>query len=69
MQIRFIDSQAVPGGKAVALCDDQGVILPMQKRAVLESGVGEIATITVTFAVDGKINRIVEASNGDDCSN
>lgn len=59
MLIKIIDAPAVPGGKAIALCDDAGELLPMQTRAVVENGIEE-AAITVTFQIDGKQLRFAD---------
>jgi len=60
MQVRIVDAPGIPGGKAVVLCDDDGVMLPQQTRVILENGIGELPTITATFVIDGKINRMAE---------
>ncbi|WP_260928215.1 hypothetical protein [Novosphingobium sp. 9] len=50
----MIDAPAIPGGRAIALCNEDGEMLPMQLRAVVENAVGEFGTITVTFSIDGE---------------
>ena len=57
--VRIIDAPGCPGGKAVALCDDEGDMLPMQSRAVLDNGVDH-TTITVTFQIDGNLIRFAD---------
>lgn len=60
MLIKIIKTPAVAGGRAVVLCDDEGEILPSQRATILETGVGELPTITVTFAVDGDSIRFAD---------
>jgi hypothetical protein len=55
MLVKLIDSAAVVGaGKALALCDDDGVMLAKQRKAVVETEAGALSTITVTFVIDGR---------------
>lgn len=60
LTVRFIDAPAMPGGKALALCDADGNMLPMQQHTEFENGVHDGATITVTFRVDGEQVRIID---------
>lgn len=59
LTIRMIDAGCVPGSMAVALCDESGMVLPMQREAILRTGV-DTAEITVTFLIDGEQVRIVD---------
>lgn len=54
MLIKVENAASVPGGRAIMLCGDDGTPLPMQTRTVVEAGVDELGTITVTFQIDGE---------------
>lgn len=60
LTVRFIDACGVLGGRAVALCDENGVDLPMQREATLRTGI-DAAEITVTFLIDGEKVKIVDS--------
>lgn len=60
MLVKIIDAESVQGGKAIALCDDSGEMLPMQTDVVVENGVGRVSTITVTFSIDGEKVRFAD---------
>lgn len=60
MIIKIEDAASVPGGRAILLCDDEGNTLPSQIRTVVEAGVDELGTITVTFQIDGERVRFAE---------
>lgn len=44
----------MPTGPKVMLCDEQGAPLPMQRETILNCGIEQIDSITVTFAIDGR---------------
>lgn len=54
MIVKIIEAPCVPGKRAISLCDDDGKVLPMITRAVIENGVDETPKITVTFLIDGE---------------
>lgn len=54
LRIVMLESPAVPGHMALALTDGNGVVLPNQINTMVETGVGDVATATVTFLIDGK---------------
>jgi len=58
--VKFIDTPNVFGGKAIALCDEHGEMLPMQTSASMNNGTGGHAEITATFIIDGKQVRIAD---------
>lgn len=60
MLIKIEEAASVPGGRAIMLCDDDGNPLPMQLRTVVEAGVDELGTITVTFQIDGEKVRFAD---------
>jgi hypothetical protein len=59
--VKIVDAPMVQGGKAPVICDDSGKILPGQFRTVIESEVGTVPLITVTFEIDGKTIRFEDA--------
>jgi hypothetical protein len=60
MIIKIDEASAMVGGRAVLLCDDDGVPLPMQYRVVLDQAVGEASSITVSFHIDGDKVRVAD---------
>lgn len=55
MIVKIVDAPITRGGgKAVVLCDDDGVMLPMQFHTSVENGAGERPTVTASFYIDGK---------------
>lgn len=60
MFVKIVDAPGVPGGRALALCDENGQPLGGQISAVVETGVGERPRITVTFGIDGKSIRFAD---------
>ncbi len=60
MIVKVVDTHVVQGGTALALCDDDGNILPCQSRIVYSAACdGDFASITCTFIIDGKHIRLV----------
>jgi len=57
MIVKLIAAPGVAGGKALALCDDDGEPLPEQIGCEVRSFAGEIPTVAVTFHVTGKAIR------------
>jgi len=53
MLVKIVDASGVPGGRAIALCDENGEIWGRQTRAVVENDADGIPTVTVTFPIDG----------------
>lgn len=60
MLIKIIDAPTVCGGRALALCDDDGTILPGQEAVEVQAECGGVARITVTFAIDGDSIRFAD---------
>ncbi|MGV1682916.1 hypothetical protein [Sphingopyxis sp. NJF-3] len=60
MLIKLDDAPSVPGGRAIVLCDNDGVPLPMQTRTVVDTNVGDFGSITVTFTIDGERVRFAD---------
>ncbi len=57
--IRITDAEAVPGGKSLILCDEDGIPLPGQIGVSATTAIGENSIVTVQFAVDGEKVRFV----------
>lgn len=53
MIIQIVDAPAVPGGKALLLCDDSGKVMGQQLSCDLKQNL-DGAELTVTFRVDGE---------------
>lgn len=49
-----IDAPCVPGGKALALCDQAGRAFGRQVGCSVSSDVGELSVVTVKLLVDGE---------------
>lgn len=60
MQVKLIDAPGVKGGKAYALCDENGEVIGQQIAVTITNGVGETPTIAVTFLVDGQQIRFAD---------
>jgi hypothetical protein len=58
--VKLIDSPGVPGGKALALCHADGEMLDNQFNVVVETGIGECPSITVSFRIDGERIRFAD---------
>jgi hypothetical protein len=54
LAVALVESPGVYGGVAAALVDEDGEVLPNQINTVLETAIGDVSTITVTFLIDGK---------------
>lgn len=54
LRLEIIETRGVAGGKALALVDENGVILPNQLSVSVETSIGDVATAVVTFLVDGE---------------
>lgn len=52
--VKVDEAGAVPGGRAILLCDHKGQPLPQQMSHILEQEVGECSILTVRFRIDGK---------------
>jgi hypothetical protein len=52
LKVKRIEALAVPGGLAYALCGEDGEMLPMQRRCIVDTGI-ESASLTVEFYIDG----------------
>lgn len=47
------------GGVKPVLADADGVPLPMQRRSCVEASYDDVTEVTVTFAVDGELIRML----------
>jgi len=54
MKIMTIDAPSLGGGKALALCTDDGEPLGFQIACKVSCEVGDMPTATITFLVDGE---------------
>jgi hypothetical protein len=61
--VRIVSAAGVPGGKALALCTEDGQVLGKQISTAVDCEATDISTITVRFYIDGKLIRF--ASNDD----
>jgi len=59
MTVRITETAA---GRFVALCDEQGELLPCQRAATLHTEVNDHPRLTVEFVVDGESLRLVESA-------
>lgn len=60
--LRTIDGCAtIPGGRALLLCDGDGVILPQQTSCVIEQEECGSTIITASFRVDG-VDVLIDGS-------
>ena len=53
MIVKVVDAPAVAGGKAIFLCDENGVSLPTQISASVRNEVGDYPIIDVSLMIDG----------------
>ena len=53
-RILMKEAAAIPGGRAMMLCDADGEPVPMQTSTELRQAVGEASTITITLHIDGE---------------
>jgi hypothetical protein len=60
--VKIIESPGCPGNKALALCTEDGAMLPMQRSCTVETEAAEMGIVTVSFYIDGKDIRF--ADNG-----
>ena len=60
MLIKIEEAASVPGGRAIMLCDDEGMPLPRQIRTTVDTGAGDLGEITVTFSIDGEQVRFAD---------
>lgn len=58
--LRVIDGAAVQGGKAIALCTEDGQLVGKQTACIVSSEVGEIGHVTVSFYIDGEHIRFAD---------
>ena len=58
--VRIISAPGTPGGKALALCTEDGEVLPMQRSCVVENEAQDAGVITVSFYIDGKSVRFAD---------
>jgi hypothetical protein len=58
--VQLVDAPAVPGGRALAICDEAGELLPMQVNCDVLCGVDGMCKAVATFLIDGKDVRFVE---------
>lgn len=58
LTVRIIEAPALLGGKAMALCTEDGEVLPMQTRCVMDADMNG-GTITATFIIDGDRIKLV----------
>ena len=54
LKLGIIEAKSVHGGSELALMDERGNVLPNQINTIVETGVGDVATVVVTFLIDGK---------------
>lgn len=53
MKIMTIDASAVEGGKALALCDDDGRMIGRQIACTVSCEMGALPVATIKFHIDG----------------
>jgi Ethanolamine utilization protein EutJ (predicted chaperonin) len=58
--VKVIEAPGVPGNKALALCTEDGALLPMQQACTVECGVGEMGVAVVRFYIDGEQIRFAD---------
>lgn len=61
--VKLVASEAVPGGKALALVTENGEFVGAQQSCTVHNEVNDIATVTVRFLIDG--DAISFAANSD----
>jgi hypothetical protein len=59
LQVRMMQG---PCGPYVALCDEMGDSLPMQRAATFDCSVDNAPSLTVTFTVDGREISVVPSA-------
>ena len=59
MQLKIMEAAAVPGGRALMLCDDRGIPVPQQLACTIEQNLNSV-TVTVVLRVDGEHVRLVD---------
>lgn len=59
MIFKVMDAPAVPGGKALVMCHDDGTVVDGQIGAALDQEIGERVVVAVKFSIDGKKVRLV----------
>lgn len=58
--VKIVAAPSVPGGKALALCSEDGVPVGKQISSEVSSEAGEISVIVVKFYVDGEDIRFAD---------
>jgi hypothetical protein len=61
--VRLVAAPGVSGGKALALVTEDGEFVGKQQNCIVENGVGQLATITVRFVIDGETIRFASSDN------
>jgi hypothetical protein len=64
LRVQVIEACGVHGGKALALCTEQGDVVGQQVATSVSSEAGEMGTITVTFQIDGETISFEETPGG-----
>lgn len=54
----IIRTLQTPTGPKVMLCDERGAPLPMQRETIVNCGIDQVDSISVTFAIDGEEVRL-----------
>ena len=54
LHIRIIAAESVPGGRAIALCTEDGEMIGRQFACTVEHEAGEIGRLHVSFHIDGE---------------
>lgn len=52
LQIKTVEAPGIPAGRGLALCDEQGNMLPGQVACSVHFEMGEVPTAVVSFRLD-----------------
>lgn len=58
--VKIIEAPGCPGNKALALCTEDGAMLPMQQGCTVDTNVGDAGVATVRFWIDGETIRFAD---------
>lgn len=58
--VKVIDAPAVHGGKAMALCTEDGEIVGQQVSCHVSCDTGDVSRVTASFHIDGEIIRFAD---------
>lgn len=59
LTVRVTESLLSPTGSYLVLCDENGDLLPGQKKVTFSQGAGDGGHLTVEFSVDGDTVKLV----------